>query len=106
MASCKHGERLYREGRSAKGPWKAYFCPTRKGDPDQCPPEFLKTNRSQASEKFNEDLDRSDFVKREEKRSDTITRLALVKSAFERGSQWNSDLQEELEEAERWVTGV
>lgn len=37
---CKHGERVRREGVSARGPWVAHFCPTPKGSPDQCPPMF------------------------------------------------------------------
>jgi hypothetical protein len=38
--TCVHGERVHREGRSAKGPWEAYFCPTEKGTPGQCAPLF------------------------------------------------------------------
>ena len=39
--SCVHGPMVYREGSSAKGPWKAYFCGTPKGTQGQCAPEFL-----------------------------------------------------------------
>jgi len=42
--SCKHGPMTKRSGTSAKGPWKAYMCPTAKGTPDQCDPMFLKRN--------------------------------------------------------------
>ena len=42
--SCKHGPMTKRSGASAKGPWKAYMCPTAKGTPDQCDPTFLKRN--------------------------------------------------------------
>lgn len=40
--NCIHGPMTKREGSGAKGPWKAYMCPTPKGTPDQCTPEFLK----------------------------------------------------------------
>ena len=39
---CAHGAMVYREGTSAKGPWKAYFCPTPKGTPGQCAAEFQR----------------------------------------------------------------
>lgn len=39
---CQHGPMVYREGTSAKGPWKGHFCPTPKGTPGQCPPQFAK----------------------------------------------------------------
>lgn len=39
--ACQHGPMVYREGQSAKGPWKAYFCPTPKGTPGQCDAKFL-----------------------------------------------------------------
>lgn len=38
---CKHGARVQRTGVSARGPWTAYFCPTPKGTPDQCKPNFV-----------------------------------------------------------------
>jgi hypothetical protein len=37
---CSHGARTRREGVSAKGPWVGYFCPLKKGDPEQCAPIF------------------------------------------------------------------
>jgi len=37
---CKHGARVKREGRSGRGPWTGWFCPTPQGTPDQCKPEF------------------------------------------------------------------
>jgi hypothetical protein len=40
--SCVHGAMVYREGTSAKGPWKAWFCGTPKGTPGQCSPEFIR----------------------------------------------------------------
>lgn len=40
--TCAHGEMTYREGQSARGPWKGYFCPTPKGTPGQCKAEFLR----------------------------------------------------------------
>lgn len=39
---CKHGPMTKREGSGAKGPWKGYMCPSPKGTPDQCPPDFVK----------------------------------------------------------------
>ena len=40
--TCNHGSMTYREGVSAKGPWKAYMCPAPKGAPDQCKAVFIK----------------------------------------------------------------
>jgi hypothetical protein len=39
---CPHGEKVYREGSGAKGPWKAWFCPSPKGTPGQCKADFLR----------------------------------------------------------------
>ena len=39
---CVHGKMTYREGVGAKGPWKAFFCPTAKGTPNQCQAEFIR----------------------------------------------------------------
>ena len=33
---CKHGPMAYKEGVSAKGPWKGYMCQAPKGAPDKC----------------------------------------------------------------------
>ena len=33
---CRHGAMVYKEGVSAKGPWKAYMCAAPKGAPDKC----------------------------------------------------------------------
>lgn len=40
--SCPHGLMTFREGVSARGAWKGYFCPLPKGAPGQCKAEFLK----------------------------------------------------------------
>ena len=40
--ACKHGPMVARSGTGAKGPWSGFFCPTSKGTPDQCPPQFNK----------------------------------------------------------------
>jgi hypothetical protein len=40
--ACKHGEMKFRNGSSAKGPWKGYFCPSPKGTADQCEPQFIR----------------------------------------------------------------
>lgn len=34
--SCRHGVMTYREGTSAKGPWKGYMCAAPKGATDKC----------------------------------------------------------------------
>jgi hypothetical protein len=40
---CKHGARTYRESKpGATRAWRAYMCPTPKGTPDQCEPNFIK----------------------------------------------------------------
>ncbi len=36
-----HGPMTPRSGVSAKGPWKAWMCPTPKGTPGQCSANFL-----------------------------------------------------------------
>ena len=40
--TCKHGSMSTRTGSGAKGPWKAYMCPSPKGTPDQCEPIWLR----------------------------------------------------------------
>lgn len=40
--TCKHGPMTYREGSGKRGPWKGYFCPSPKGTPDQCEPQFVR----------------------------------------------------------------
>jgi hypothetical protein len=42
--TCKHGQMSTRTGSGAKGPWKAYMCPSPKGTPDQCEPIWLRRN--------------------------------------------------------------
>ena len=42
--NCAHGPRTGRSGTGAKGPWKAWFCNTPKGTPDQCEAIFLNRN--------------------------------------------------------------
>jgi hypothetical protein len=34
--ACRHGAMVYKEGVSAKGPWKAWMCAAPKGAPDKC----------------------------------------------------------------------
>jgi hypothetical protein len=41
VPNCAHGPMTARSGASAKGPWKAWMCPTAKGTPGQCAPNFL-----------------------------------------------------------------
>lgn len=33
---CRHGVMVYKEGVSAKGPWKGYMCAAPKGATDKC----------------------------------------------------------------------
>ena len=40
--SCRHGAMNYREGTSARGPWKAHMCSAPKGAPDKCDPIFMR----------------------------------------------------------------
>jgi len=46
--TCQHGPRVGREGNGAKGPWRAYFCSTPKGTPDQCDPMWVDRKDSNA----------------------------------------------------------
>lgn len=47
--SCKHGEMTKRTGSGAKGPWKAFMCPSPKGTPDQCEPQWVRRNEPEWS---------------------------------------------------------
>ena len=38
---CGHGQMIGRKGAGAKGEWRGFFCPTPKGTPDQCSPQFV-----------------------------------------------------------------
>jgi len=40
--TCKHGSRVLRTNKpGSETKWTAYFCPTERGTPDQCPPVFV-----------------------------------------------------------------
>ena len=39
---CKHGNMAFRNGTSARGPWKAWMCAAPKGAADKCDPIFLR----------------------------------------------------------------
>lgn len=39
---CAHGQMTYRSGTKNGREWKAYFCPTPKGTPNQCEPQFIR----------------------------------------------------------------
>ncbi len=39
---CKHGAMAYKEGVSAKGPWKGYMCAAPKGATDKCPTIWVR----------------------------------------------------------------
>lgn len=38
--SCQHGPKEFKEGVSAKGPWKGWFCQGPKGE--KCSPQWVK----------------------------------------------------------------
>ena len=40
--TCKHGTMAYKEGVSAKGPWKGYMCAAPKGALDKCPTIWVR----------------------------------------------------------------
>ena len=40
--TCKHGTMAYKEGVSAKGPWKGYMCAAPKGATDKCPTIWVR----------------------------------------------------------------
>lgn len=42
IPQCQHGPRTPRSGNGAKGPWRAYMCPTPKGTPGQCEPDWVR----------------------------------------------------------------
>lgn len=46
---CKHGNMTRRTGSGAKGPWKAFMCPSPKGTPDQCEPIWVRRNEPEWS---------------------------------------------------------
>jgi len=46
---CKHGDMTRRTGSGAKGPWKAFMCPSPKGTPDQCDPIWIRRNEPEWS---------------------------------------------------------
>ena len=39
---CKHGPMNYKTGTSAKGPWRAWMCPSPKGAPDKCETSWIR----------------------------------------------------------------
>ena len=39
---CKHGNMVFREGVSARGPWKGWMCSAAKGATDKCDPIFIR----------------------------------------------------------------
>jgi hypothetical protein len=40
--TCKHGTMAFRNGTSARGPWKAWMCAAPKGAADKCEAIFLR----------------------------------------------------------------
>lgn len=42
VPQCQHGPRTARSGNGAKGPWRAWMCPTPKGTPGQCEPDWVR----------------------------------------------------------------
>lgn len=98
MANCKHGEMTYRTGVSQKTgkAWKGYFCPTPKGTPDQCSPEWIKDDAS-PEKKFEAGLDQMT----QDERGKIITRTAIAKSFIEGGVKNLTAIQ--IREMELWV---
>ena len=41
---CAHGPMTKRQGTGPYGPYKAYYCPTPQGTPNQCKAIYLKAN--------------------------------------------------------------
>lgn len=39
---CQHGAMNYKSGEKNGRTWQAYMCPTPKGTPDQCSPQWVK----------------------------------------------------------------
>jgi hypothetical protein len=39
---CKHGPMTYKSGTSAKGPWRAWMCPSPKGAVDKCETSWIR----------------------------------------------------------------
>lgn len=39
---CKHGAMTYKTGSKGGRTWKAFMCPTPKGAPDQCEPQWIR----------------------------------------------------------------
>lgn len=39
---CNHGAMVFKNGVSAKGPWRAWMCPQPKDAPNRCSPQWLK----------------------------------------------------------------
>jgi hypothetical protein len=46
VRACVHGNMTKREGTGQWGPYKAFYCPTPKGAPDQCKPVYVKPNEA------------------------------------------------------------
>ena len=42
IPSCQHGQKNAKSGASAKGPWRAWMCPSPKGTPGQCEPDWVR----------------------------------------------------------------
>lgn len=46
VRNCVHGNMTKRTGDGQWGPYKAFYCPTPKGAPDQCKPVYVKPNEA------------------------------------------------------------
>ena len=103
--ACKHGEMRFKEGVGAKGPWKGYFCPTPKGTPDQCKPQFIndKGPRATAPQRFEQGMEVDEVRSRQDKKDSMITRLAIAKSLIESCEKHGL---ESIAEAEKWLAWV
>lgn len=44
---CQHGNRVARKGNGKNGEWRAWMCPTSKGTPGQCEPQWVQKNTAE-----------------------------------------------------------
>src|SRR5512135_3698766 len=106
QTQCPHGERVRREGTSAKGPWVGWFCPLKKNDPNQCKPEFeSKRDKATPTQKFNAELGAAVQAQRQDNKDALITRTAVVKSLIERGDHFNVASVKEAQQWVNWIEG-
>ena len=92
---CIHGERNYRTGSGARGPWAAHFCSLPKDTPGVCKPEWVD-----AAVEATPVVNTIGSAKPAQTKDMTITRLALAKSFIESNKELNKL------ELEKWLAWV